>query len=129
MKLEGVELDRVVRKALQISVKTVGRAVPEGEPARLRDEAKDLRSAIERRDEIIDGLKAEVERLRNEIKLWEMFGGEKSAGPPDFRAQSRIAIAGQLANSNAPIQQAEMSKAIKNLDQLTSIRIEENHGD
>ena len=75
----------------------------------LRDEAKDLRSAIERRDEIIDGLKAEVERLRG--------------GTPDFRAQSRIAIAGQLANS------AEVSRVINNMDQLTSIRIEENHGD
>ena len=61
------------------------------------------------REEYIAELEAEVERLRG--------------GVPDFRAQSKIAIAGQLANS------AEVSRVINNMDQLTSIRIEENHGD
>lgn len=72
MELEGVELDRVVRKALQISVKTVGRAVPEEELARLREENDTLREDFQKEiyeiGERNHRLEAENAELKAELK-------------------------------------------------------------
>lgn len=118
MELEGVELDRIVRKALQISVKTVGHAVSEEELARLRDEAKDLRWAIELRDEIIDGLKAEVERLR--VFERAQMNADKMHNYAEMRVEE----------DEAKIRGASMAiKDIREKYPSGKMTVEENHGD